>query len=190
LFSSCNFGNGLECTVYPDLYYNIPEAELALIPFNAKDTLIYVSNQKDTAVLVGKGSNGNYTWKHDQEGIYPDCPGKDFYYEYINYYYQSSNAQFKTLTLTLSIPVLTYYPKNPPSSTFNVEINYSKIISGLGLMWISDEKRYLDSVVINGVSYKGYNLKGYPDSSRTVLYNAKYGALRIQWAPDQVWLKQ
>lgn len=168
--------------------HKLSDDEIRKIPYKGKDTLIFISDAGDTAILYGQGK------KHYMDALRgavptfdPDCPdyiSKDL--EKIEFAFQGTNNNLKQISLTYTSDY-----KYPSSNDLIVNANESYMY--LGLAALNYEGGYKDSVMIRGRIFTGRNLMDYDDekfeydSSLTVLYNYHYGILRLSFLDGNIW---
>ncbi|MBC7383135.1 MAG: hypothetical protein H7296_09100 [Bacteroidia bacterium] len=159
--------------------FNIADSLKAAIPYNGKDTLIFVSETGDTARLLGTGYYNNY--EDVQLANYSDCPGSNTKsrYEHVYMTFKGPNP---------SVNVITYEVYQTPdgiSSVTGAEITINNFYhSVFNFEYSSFYKPAEDSIYINNNYAKG----GYADAAKTILYNKEYGILKFKLY-DHIWKK-
>lgn len=198
-FTSCQYGDpcGEERTPV-NTYYVISEANRTSIPFRAdgKDTLTYISDAGDTAVLYGIGTKQIFERNVVRRESDPDCPEYDYdYCENIEYSFEGSNTK-----LLNSITFKMYFwrinegstYKELGSFTFNKVIKTTKQSLALGdipddlLAGLRDINLYTAIVDIQGTKYNGMSIFNSQNSDTLLIYNKNFGILQIQ-LNNQLW---
>lgn len=158
------------CSNYTSKSYKflLADSTKAQIPYNGNETLMFISNQGDTAVLIGQGKN-NYILKNSiNVGTSPDCPQYDNYsYEYVDLDYKANNENLFHVFYRLSI---NKYSQNEVTVYLN---NVSEYTAYLGL--------YNDTI---GYNKSIKDIKGYDfdrnDGKPAFVYNKSVGILQIK----------
>ncbi|MBC7382736.1 MAG: hypothetical protein H7296_07025 [Bacteroidia bacterium] len=159
--------------------FNIADSLKAAIPYNGKDTLVFVSETGDTARLQGTGYYNNY--EDVQLANYSDCPGSNVknFYEHVYMTFKGPNPSVNVITyevyrssgfgssyngFDIKITDTRYYPNTFDGSSYYLPVD--------------------DSIYINNNYTKG----GYADEAKTILYNKEYGILKFKLY-NHIWRK-
>lgn len=162
------------CPDYQSKTYNyfLRDSTKAQIPFNGYDTLTYISNMGDTALLIGKWKINSIDTKKINRSGSPDCPQIDIYnYEIVNVIYLGSNPYLHTIFYSLTVDNwndeqtifnINYEPEFKTSSSFfNNTLSYITPIN-------------IGSQIINGRTVDR------KDGTASFVYNKTYGILQIK----------
>jgi len=156
--------------------YNIADSNKAKIPYTGTDTLVFVSDANDTAVLIGQGKNTYYqiVTKGLSSG---DCPRSSVEkYETIEYYYKSVNLNLPYFKFITDL----YDDFGGKPSTTNISININNYeISHSSFDYISSINIAEDSIQINSKYIEGIYWEF--GSNKKTLFNFKYGLLKFQY---------
>lgn len=152
----------------------LADSTKAQIPYNGNETLMFISNQGDTAILTGQGKN-NYIVKNSiNVGTSPDCPQYDNYsYEYIDLDYKGNNENLFHLFLR-------YYAEKYNSEYTTVIINdiYTKYKAYSG--YYNDTTRYSNQINIGNKKVSGIIIEGDNSTDPIFTFNKSVGILQIK----------
>lgn len=142
------------------------------IPYHCPDTLVYLSNFGDSAVLYGSCSHSFFSNKTSAANNI-DCPDDIItVYEKIDYRFKGNNVELSDIQLGLS--------------SFHTSINNYKpgIFFGIDKHHFVDYEFYFpynqDSIFVNNVTIIG-NLFYTDRYTALLLYNYVYGLIRINY---------
>jgi hypothetical protein len=157
--------------------YNIADSNKAKIPYTGTDTLVFVSDANDTAVLIGQGKNTYYqiVTKGLSSG---DCPRTSVEkYENVDMNFEGKTTN--TFAKTIQYKLFTDKENDNDEAlqiTYNGKLTYSQLNAS------NDESNY-SNYIINGNVFKGVkliNIKTFPfDTTTSIVFNHKYGILKI-----------
>ncbi|MES2653956.1 MAG: hypothetical protein V4620_00095 [Bacteroidota bacterium] len=162
-------------------FYNLTDAEKSKIPYTGTDTLLFISNQGDTATLIGQGKNQTYNNVTVSLGN-PDCGGTNSKnYQKVNYSYLNSKMN-KISMLNFSLFVDDVSNPNPfdvyVDFVFNNGVSNYSFISRTN--YLNGQVDYSDSIIINSTMIKGIKLSSKQDTGSYIFYNKQFGLLEIK----------
>jgi hypothetical protein len=171
LFAACSKQS--PCSDYTSKTFNylLPDSTKSQIPYIGNETLTFISNQGDTAILVGQGKN-NYILKEKVKvSSNPECPQEDNYsYEHIDIEYQGNN--FNLFNVIYSMYIDKYN-----SIYINVNINdKANYFADIGVY--NDISRYNSPINVGSNIINGYNFNR-EDGKPAFIYNKNVGILSI-----------
>ena len=182
LLQNCKRESYCSYTSTTQHYYNLKESNKARIPYTGSDTLIFISNLGDTAILIGE-SNNRYYIKHSSGLSNADCgiPEDEFNYENVLYEYNGTNPYFHTLKL-----IIYKYDKilDPQFDNLDVLSDYFNNFSAFEDIDFTSQLK--DSVLINGSVQYGVYLD---HSSNKVLFNYQMGVLKVTDDNNRIWIR-
>jgi hypothetical protein len=155
-----------------DVYYNLTEDERNKIPYKERDTLIYLSNIGDTAIVYGEISNSHY---YRKEGGGGNCPVWGTYAEYRVFIFISENNELDSIRLNWSV------------NMNNLERNFFVNNQRLLINNINNTNSYTDTITYKGNIVKGMPIHQNHDRFKYYLYNYNYGLLRIVTTNNKTW---
>jgi len=157
-----------------NITYNVADSNKAKIPYTGNDTLIFVSDAKDTAVLIGQGKKPSYISVNNRTGSV-DCPKYNNYnYENIDYIFKDTNFIFSNFRFTISRYDLSYMPTTSIMLTVN-----NNEVSHTSIVYLSSLVNVDDSIALNGKYVNGMYWEF--NSNKTTLFSFKYGLLKFQY---------
>ncbi len=194
--SHCKKDKGDPCAGYPSKTnnYYVSDDNKSKIPYTGTDTLVFISDVGDTATLYGQGKQTYMQVLSTYSSNNPDCGNISYWnFEHIVLTFIGSNSAINKLVYGLSYPFV-FQNNNPPSPITESNALGFEISSGIGVLiscgsftsYANNNINYIDSVAINGLTYKGVNLC---DSSKG-LYNYQYGILRFKDASHKTWTRK
>ena len=149
----------------------LADSTKAQIPYNGNETLMFISNQGDTAILIGQGKINQVVTGGVNVSNDPACPKYDDYsYEYVNIEYKGNNENLFHVFYRVNSD------KGNEENT-NVVINDKfeyEAYSG----YYNDTSRYNIPILIKNNKVNG--LKLYGIDNKPIYYNKAYGILKIQ----------
>ncbi len=165
-----------------EYHYYLTSNEKNQIPFKSGyDSMVFISNTGDTAILSGSGVIPYIGIASEYVTSDPACGLQNYWYlEIIKYTFSSANPMLKTI-------VYQAYVNKANEQRCSIQIN--QISFDIYLGYFNHEPRYLDSVVINGKTYKGvtiHDIKNGVTGKNSFLYNYHYGFLKIS-LEDKTW---
>ena len=191
LFYGCK-DNSDPCAGHPSLTYRyyLSDSNKAKIPYSNAgfDTLIYISNTNDTAILYGQGKL-QYWVSYSQPNSGPDCGNHDYwYYENIEYNFKSTNVDLNKINFHVyfhdPIPGGFTTPQPPGRSDLMIlTCNGSTEIGGTNFTDANSISYYTKNILINGQLYNGI------ETENNCVYNYKYGILQFQ-LNGKTWTKK
>lgn len=152
--------------------YNISEDDKSKIPFTGTDTLVYISNDGDTAILYGRGKKAFIDEVVAKTSINPACPHYDYdYFENIEFLYRGNNAELNRIFIDFNASVNS--PKQTNADFTIGSVNYSTYLGAL-----NHPLNYEDSTIINLRTFYGIKIGG--EQNLPYLYNHEYGIIKLQ----------
>jgi hypothetical protein len=102
LLSGCK-KRDTDCPASQDYTYNVSKENKSKVPYKTGyETLTYISDSGDTAVLQGQGIKNYYVTSSDYSTDDPDCGGMDeWHVESIDYSFVGDNSNFSKLLVVL-----------------------------------------------------------------------------------------
>ena len=176
LFENCT--KDPSCSDQSDIVnsYYISADDKSKIPFKGNDTLTYISDAGDTAILIGSGKREFIDKVRTVIGGNADC------YKYnvdnnetISIDYTGNNIEINNIKYTIigrSSKTLIEYKLNSYMGN-----KYPNNFNNINL--------YVDSVNITNTFYKGIPINSI---NFNTLYNFNYGFLKIQFNGGKIWL--
>ncbi len=184
VLSNCKPDNPCDVSPTQNVTYNLDTADINKIPYrtDGRDTLVYISDEGDTATLYGQGAKRDYDVIGTRRSPNPDCQEVDAKsYETIEYYFKGTSPLINTINykVTSDNGVTVYFNINNISlyDPYFEFVNYTN--------------RYIDTVLINSKIYNGVLLYSSRPSVANIplLYNYKFGILKIT-KDGLIWRKQ
>lgn len=151
-------------TDWPTVY--LSDFDKSRVPYSGNDTIVFVSNNGDTAICVGNGKAS----KIQKDNVYmnPDCGKHDEFHEYIEYDFLSND--------TILFPSFQIYIYANPENVFvtyvKVHIQTEDLQKGTGLL--QDVHYYTYKVMVNGVEHKVAKLSSFKGGG-IIYYNHHSG---------------
>ena len=93
VFSNCKKDNSSAKCDDTKYYHYLSVADKAKVAYTGKDSLVYISNNNDTAICIGQGITQFFVTSSKYAN--PDCPPIKDYYEAFNFKFISNNSNFK-----------------------------------------------------------------------------------------------
>ena len=160
-----------KCPVSNTYNFYLSDTIKTQISYTGNDTLVYVSNYKDTAILYGQG----ITQSFDRE-FFPhksaDCDTYDNYYlEELKYTYRGKNSNFNYFGFVLYGRTFSEYGKDEWIRTYLISDYFAPKIR-MYLSRFNNEEIYNYLVKIKNKDYFGV-------AHEKTIYNKKYGFLQI-----------
>lgn len=158
-----------------NIYYNLADSNKAKIPYTGTDTLVFISDQGDTATLVGQGKKTYYNTITNNAGTV-DCPKiENRNYENVNFEFKNDTSIFFKATFSiLKYDVLGGYP-----STTSIKFNFNNTeIDFSNIEYIMSFKSFQDSILLNG-KYVGGVYLGF--NTYNALFNFENGILKFKY---------
>jgi hypothetical protein len=156
--------------------YYISADDKSKIPFKGNDTLVYISNAGDTAILIGNGKRAFIDKVQTVIAGNADCYIYNVdYNETISIEYVGNNIELNKIKYKI------YGNKERTEIEFEFNTQYGIYYP----YYFNSPKFYNDSTLISGVLYYGLPLD---ITNYKALYNYEYGFLKIQFNGGKVWL--
>ncbi|MES2653959.1 MAG: hypothetical protein V4620_00110 [Bacteroidota bacterium] len=155
-------------------FYNLTDAEKSKVPYTGSDTLVFISNEGDTATLVGQGKKQTYKNITVSLGN-PNCGGTHSEnYDRIEYNFTSNNTKLNPIN------IIVYRATDPNSYV----VYYDFAINGINKFqqtskFIYNEMNYLDSIKINEIYVPYINIRSYTNPSNKIYYSKDKGIIQI-----------
>jgi hypothetical protein len=148
--------------------YNISGEDKAKIPYTGSDTLIFISDVNDTAILIGQGKNIYYTKERNSLSS-GDCPrmGEDNF--------ENFAINFNGPNADLSILKYVFYMTKDKRGGVYITINNNTYPESIN--FLNNPYYYTDSTLIENKYYKGCIINS--TNKFTTLYNYQFGFLSI-----------
>ncbi len=169
IFQACK-RNESPCSNYTSKSYKflLADSTKAQIPYTGNETLMFISNQGDTAILTGQGKNDYILNSTVYVGNDPACPKYDGYsYEFVDIEYKGNNENLFHIFYRLNID------KWKDEFT-NVNINDISVYTAYTGLY-NDTTQYNISIK----NIKGYNFDR-NDGKPGFVYNKSIGILQIK----------
>lgn len=190
--------------------YFISDANRVSIPyrFDGKDTLTYISDGGDTAVLYGVGIKQYFERRSSNDETYEDCPSGDLdLCENLEYLFEGDKGKglhSLLFRVYLWAPYYTNTSSYDQLGGFKVNVtewsgkfwnnndtfNYFDKDPDYSINGMNSQAFYTNKVTINAQEYWGFAIAkyiGYPKNTDTLLiYNKNHGALEIR-TKDNLW---
>jgi hypothetical protein len=157
--------------------YNVSAEDKSNIPFKGNDTLVYISNQGDTAKLIGTESKEFIETTFTNVSSTIDCP--KYVYdksETISFEYNGNNNELNRITYKI------FMIKNETRIGYSID----NLLGSLNVYSLNQTSLYTSNVLVNNK-----NLFGVPKSlmdSIDFVYSKDYGFLKIQFKGGKTWL--
>jgi len=172
--------------------YYLTDLDINKIPFNKDglDTLVYVSNNNDTAVLYRQPLKNYFikaTWNRNAN---PGCQLWDKWnHETYEYEFKGNNTLLNNLTFIVT--TYDWFKGNRFDGFYvNFKFNYSLNTNFYGRFnFISNNLNYNDTISINNKVYKGLLNSDENEQGIKFLYNNELGVLRV-WQNNLIWTNQ
>ncbi len=167
--------NESPCSNYTSKSYKflLADSTKAQIPYTGNETLMFISNQGDTAILIGQGKNDYILNSTVNVGNDPACPKYDGYsFEYLDCEYISSNSNLFHIIYRLNIDK---YNDIRINTNLNDITEYNP---RLGIY--NDTSRYTYSIPCGNKILLGRKIFGEKETDPFFIYNKSYGIIRIQ----------
>lgn len=185
-FQSCKDPCKGKDTNAETITYPIEEEAKSKFPFKDKDTLIYISNLGDTAVLYGKLYTG-YETSNSSRMIECSKPITT-HGEKMSYYATGNNLELNLIEFKLRAKL-----DRSGENVINFRINGNIPNAGeygyfnLSPEYINNVNNYTDSIMVNGNYIYGKTLT--EPKLISFLYNFKYAFLKIEFVSGKTWTK-
>lgn len=154
--------------------YKLSENNKNQIPFKGSDTLRYISNIGDTAILIGQGKNNYILNSKIRVSNNPACP------EYDNYSNEFVDIKYKGTNSNLFEIFVSYYNENPFGDELTtvylnrLNTNYEGYYG-----FYNDMNRYIHIVNIGSNTVSGVLIADDISKDPFFIYNKYYGILQI-----------
>ena len=153
--------------------YKLSENTKNQIPFKGPDTLTYISNIGDTAILIGQGKNNYILNSKIRVSTNPDCP------EYDNYSNEFVDIKYKGTNPNLFEIFVSYYNENPfGDELITVYLNRINTNFKGYVDFYNNISRYDTSIIIGTDIIYGHKFNR-NDNKPAFIYNIEYGFLQI-----------
>jgi hypothetical protein len=176
LFSACSKQNPCNGSNYTPKTFNylIDDNTKAQIPYTGNETLTFISNQGDTAILNGQGKN-NYMKKTTKNSVTSiDCPEYDNYnFEYVDVEYKGTNSNLSNLFYRVFANE--YRQLEASAYLNNSHYDYNAYLS-----YYNNNSLYTYPVVCGNKTLFGRKILGEKDTDPFFIYNKSYGIIQIQ----------
>lgn len=180
LLQSCDDKDSSPCrNSETNIYYNIADSNKAKIPYLGTDTLVFISDQGDTAILIGQGKKTYYVTNTRDNSGNADCQwleNKNF--ENVDLSFTDIVKKSKKLSISVFSELVN---SNIMLTSIDIYSDY-KLLIGRSFKYI-DNKSIEDSVFVNGSYLKGV----YLDSEKTTLFNYSQGVLKYKDVNNYKW---
>jgi len=154
--------------------YKLSENNKNQIPFKGSDTLRYISNIGDTAILIGQGKNNYILNSKIRVSTNPDCP------EYDNYSNEFVDIKYKGTNPNLFEIFVRYDNQNNWGDEYtNVYLNKLNANYKAYSDYYNDTVRYNQIVNISNKKIFGIIIPGDNNKDPFFIYNKYYGILQI-----------
>lgn len=155
-----------------DVYYNLTEDESNKIPYKERDTLIFLSDIGDTAIVYGILTKG---YNYRKEGGGGNCPVWGIYAERRIFEFRSKVFELDSISTGWGI------------NMYNKERTYFINNLGYPINKVNDISLYTDTVTYKGYKIQSIILDKSDSKIKSVLYNYNYGILRIVTTNNRTW---
>jgi len=162
--------------------YNIADSNKAKIPYSGTDTLVFVSNSNDTAVLIGQGKKSFQTAIRNSIAG-GDCP-RNAISNYDNIKINFLSYNLLLANISLSIYKYEKFGGSPNSTSINFRVNDNEIAL-TNLEYLTSIKTPQDSIMLNGINVGGVYME---DDTKAVVYSLKYGVLKFKDLNNAIWI--
>jgi hypothetical protein len=167
---------GVNCDSYIDSYYYLSDDFKGKIPYKGFDTLTFISNMGDTAILYCQGKNQNFD-KESQNQTAADCgEAKHNFYEKIEFNFEGSNSKLNNMKIEF----------NSKYGRLNINI-MNKLCYG-NIAYFNNSSNYSDQIKFKNNSISGAYVTPYNDTTISVLYSYKLGCMKIKLLNNTTWL--
>ncbi len=176
LFENCT--KDANCGDQSDIVntYYISADDKSKIPFKGNDTLTYISDAGDTAILFGSGKREFIDQIRKDISGNADCPRSTVdNNETISIEYTGDNIELNRIKYKI------YGNKERTEIEFKFNAQYGIYYP----YYFNSPKFYNDTTLINGVLYYGLPLD---ITNYKALYNYEYGFIKIQFNGGKIWL--
>jgi hypothetical protein len=158
----------------PDEYRNLSEDDKNKIPYGTGyDSLVYISNMQDTAILYGKGRREYY----EKDYVEGPCVGYGYYICAQNIYYNfvGNNPELNRLEVNY------YYDLSleNPMKFIRWTLKNGNVSNRLSFM--NDSNNYSSSILYKGKTVYGINGDDY-------FYTYRYGFISIKFMNGKTWI--
>lgn len=160
--------------------YYLSQEDIDKIPFNKHelDTLVYVSNNNDTAILVRQPVEKSFWNASTNRNADPACQLWDSWkHETIAYNYKGSHYLLNNINFKVSTHDGWRGERNDGLYAYFKIANKNEYKTYFGA--ITDQNSYIDSVSINNKIFYGFILTLIGDNKTPILYNNQQGLLKI-----------
>lgn len=167
-----------------NIYYNIADSNKTKIPYKGNDTLVFVSDQGDTATFIGQSKKTYYITNSRNNSGNADCQWiENKNYENVDLSFTDIVSESKKLSISVFSELVN---SNIMLTSIDIYLD-NKLLIGRAFQFIDNEP-IGDSVLINGAYLKGVFL----DSDKTILFNYNQGILKYgdlnnnKWTLNQI----
>jgi hypothetical protein len=185
LLQSCDDKDSSPCrNSETNIYYNIADSNKAKIPYSGTDTLVFISDQGDTATLIGQGKKTFYVTSTRNNSGNADCQWlenknfENFEINFKNYNNFFSNVSFSIFKYNDNLG------SYPNTTSMKFEVDNIEIASS-NIEYISSLKSFQDSILLNGKFVGGVYL-GF--NTYNTLFNFEKGILKFNY-DNKNWIK-
>ncbi|MES2653960.1 MAG: hypothetical protein V4620_00115 [Bacteroidota bacterium] len=155
-------------------FYNLTDEEKSKIPYTGNDTLVFISNQGDTATLIGQGKKQTYKNITVPLGN-PDCGGTHSEnYEKIEFSFKGANIDLNNILFVAK----RYNSPYDYMSYYDCDINMTYKFN-FGILESHDINRYKDTVLYRNNIIKCLKMFSYTDTTTNYYFNNLYGIVKI-----------
>jgi len=168
-------------------YYNLTEEQKSKIPYKGSDTLMFLSDAGDTAILWGQGVN-HYTEKISTRSLTGDCPDHEFdQIENIETNFIGNNPEFSYLNLRYKS--FKHHPPYGGTEQIVLSVNVMQITYQGLLQVVNNINNYTDTVTYKGNQIYGISIGTIPDDKLNfIIYNYNFGVLKIGQKNGKIWV--
>jgi hypothetical protein len=167
-----------------DIYYKLSDEAKAHFPYSGNDSLVFVSNEGDTAVLIGQDKR-NYDEITTSVNGMADCGSTPQY----TYHNENISASFISNDPTIHKLSLVYCTENEQfdDKTNEIKVFVNDIaLSKSNLEFINGNLSSKDSIILNGTYQSGTYLEIH---GKRVLLNYTLGILKFTDTDTKIWVK-
>jgi hypothetical protein len=162
-----------DCKETQEIHYQVSDEAKAMMPYKQGDSIVFVSNNDDTASLV---ANAPYASEVVEVGENPTCPPSSrTHYHYYSVELSGTNPLMSKLVVDIDPKNLSQY-----GETFNISKN-GILMGGTSRYWIGNGI-IVDSILLNNRYVTGVSVDH-------VLYNRDFGILKISDLTGIAWTK-
>jgi len=155
--------------------YYISADDKSKIPFKGNDTLTYISDAGDTAILIGNGKRAYMDVISKNIGDLECSRYQVENNETVSFEYNGSNSELNKIKYKIwgnkDRTLIEYFVNDVYSNDYPYYFNSTKF--------------YTDSILINGIFYSGIPLDNVKYKG---LYNYNFGFFKIEFNGGKVWL--